>query len=175
MAKVELVPHFPSKAREGCPLPSGSNAEQSPEPNEAGHHQGSRGGGGSDGSRYCASPRLHDESESSWLGRGSLMLERSPGVEGRVGQPPDCELSKACGLCHHGPGLEPGCKQSSDIRSGTRCWQHTPGGMDLGPGKKQAPLPRSPHPRAGVSNSFSPGATSASRLPSKGRNDFRTV
>ena len=29
--------------------------------------------------------------------------------------------------------------------------------------------------RAGVSNSFSPGATSDSRLPSKGRNNFRTV
>ena len=29
--------------------------------------------------------------------------------------------------------------------------------------------------RAGVSNSFSPGATSASQLPSKGRNNFRTV
>ena len=29
--------------------------------------------------------------------------------------------------------------------------------------------------RAGMSNSFSPGATSASRLPSKGRNNFRTV
>ena len=63
------------------------------------------------------------------------------------------------------------CFQHFTSSSSAQCQFQTP--LSVGAARLLA-LPQKA-PRAGLSNSVSPGATSASQLPSKGPNNFRTV